>query len=210
MRTSRTTSPTQRRTYARAARAALGVSIALTLSACSDGDSTVATAPSAEVVNGISTSHNDADIAFINDMVPHHEGALAMAELAADRAASPKVKELATRIVAAQQPEIDSMQEMAKAWGVTLGQTDGGHSTGGHSSGGSMEMDADVAALEPLTGAAFDKEFLTRMIEHHEGALTMAEKQLADGTNTQAKALAETIISSQRAEIAEMKALLAA
>ena len=99
------------------------------------------------------------------------------------------------------------MEDMAEAWGVELA-ANGGGGHGGHGGGG-MDMDADTAALEPLSGAEFDREFLTRMIAHHEGALPMAEAEVADGENPQAQELARTIISTQEAEIAEMKGLLA-
>lgn len=195
----------------------VSTALALTLTACGSDDEgssnqTVSTPgpASAATVNGISTDHNDADITFIKDMTPHHKGAVAMAELAATRAEDPKVKDLAQRILAAQQPELDTLAAMATAWEVTLTEDGGGHG-GGHSGGGmGSEMDGDVAALTPLTGAAFDKEFLTRMIAHHEGALPMAQANLDGGQNPQAKELATAIVATQTTEIDEMKTLLAA
>ena len=196
----------------------LTAGLAVTLTACggSDDPSTVS-APSsnasstpgaAQTVDGISTEHNDADITFITDMTPHHKGAVAMAELAGTRASNPKVKDLAQRILAAQQPELDKMASMAKAWGVTLDDTASG--MGGMSGMSGGGMDEDVTALTPLSGAAFDKEFLTRMIAHHEGALPMAQADLDAGVNPQAKTLAQGIITTQKAEITEMKGLLTA
>lgn len=192
----------------------LTAGLAVTLTACggSDDPSTVSapssSAPSAaQTVDGISTEHNDADITFITDMTPHHKGAVAMAELAGTRASDLKVKDLAQRILAAQQPELDKMASMAKAWGVKLDDTATGM---GGMSGMSGGMDEDVTALTPLSGAAFDKEFLTRMMAHHEGALPMAQADLDAGVNPQAKTLAQGIITAQKAEIAEMKGLLAA
>ena len=208
------------RTLFRPSRAAAAVAAALALSACGSGDDpTVASGGDssgveASSVAGIDTKHNDADIAFITDMTPHHEGAIGMAELAASRAADPRVKDLAERIAAAQDPEIETMQKMATAWDVDLeagGSPHGGGSKSGgspHGGGGGAEGD-DVAALEPLSGAAFDKEFLTRMTAHHESAVQMSEKELAEGENPQAKELAQEIITAQNKEIAEMTALLA-
>ena len=196
---------------ARSAIAAVVAALALT--ACGGGDDpTLAgggTAQSgspvkATPVPGIDAEHNDADIAFITDMAPHHASAIDMAELAATRSGSAQVKDLATRIVAAQDPEIQTMDKMAKAWGVEL-------KAGGMQMGGMGGMGGDdVAALKPLSGAAFDKEFLTRMTVHHESALEMSKKELAEGKNPQAKELAQAIITAQDKEIAEMKALLAA
>ena len=186
---------------------ALGFALALALSACGTGDDPTINASDQNgskkpsPVAGIDAEHNDADIAFINDMKPHHEGAVAMAELAATRAASAEVKDLATKIQAAQGPEIEMMDKMAVAWGVELDASGGAHGAA---------MGDDTAALEPLSGEEFDREFLTRMIANHEGALQMAQTELAEGVNPQAKQMANDIVTSQTAEIAQMKGLLAA
>lgn len=193
--------------------AALGVALTLVLTACGD-DATEVAAPAApsssaaapSSVNGVAAEHNDADVTFINGMTPHHSGAVAMAELAAERASNPQVKELAARIEAAQAPELEQMQAMAGAWGVTIADAGGEHG-GGHM--GAMGMD-DAAALEPLSGPAFDEEFLTRMVAHHEGALPMARTELESGANRQAKTMAQNIIDSQTLEITEMNNLLRA
>ena len=186
---------------------ALTAGLALVLTACGGGDDpTIATDGGTSPANGVSSEHNDADIAFVRDMIPHHEGAISMAELASTRAASAEVKDLAARIAAAQDPEIERLQAMAEAWGVDLSE-DSGMEGMDHSAGG---MDADAAALEPLSGAEFDSEFLTRMIAHHEGAVEMAQSEVDEGINPQAKELAEDIISVQNAEIEEMRGLLGA
>ena len=205
----------------RARTAAATVAAVVALAACGGGDdATVASggAPepgstvSASPVPGIDAEHNDQDIAFITDMKPHHEGALEMAELAATRAENPKVKDLAERILAAQDPEIATMQQMATAWGVDL-ESAGTSPHGGMDMGGEMDMGEDMAedmaALEALSGAAFDEEFLTRMTAHHNSAVEMAEQELAEGLNPQATSMAQDIVTSQTAEIAEMKTLLA-
>lgn len=189
--------------------AVASVVAALALAACGGGDEpTVASSGGASAsakgtsVPGIDATHNQADIAFITDMKPHHEGALEMAKLAEARAGSPKVKDLAARIVAAQDPEIQTMDKMATAWGVDLAAGGGPHG------GGGMGMGGDTAALEPLSGAAFDKEFLTRMTAHHQSAVEMSQQELGDGQNAQAKKLAQDIITAQKKEIEEMKTLL--
>lgn len=181
----------------------VGAALAATLTACGGSDpSTVASPPSAGAsVQGVATVHNDADVTFIQDMTPHHAGAIGMAQLASDRAASPQVKDLARRIAGAQAPEIDRMKAMATAWGAAAPSMDGG--MGGMSGG----MD-DVKALTPLRGSAFDREFLTRMTKHHSSAVDMSKQELAQGTNPQAKELATSIISAQEKEIAEMQQLL--
>lgn len=189
----------------RSAALVLSVALALTLSAC-DGDDSTVTPPTGAggagtgTVGAVSAQHNDADITFIQDMTPHHKGALAMAELAPTRAQNADVKQLAERIVAAQGPELKLMQEMAETWDVEL-------AAGGAMSGG-MEMGGDTDMLKSLSGAEFDRAFLEMMTVHHEGALTMAQTELDKGENSQAKALAREITESQTAEIEEMKQLL--
>ena len=180
------------------------VGLALALSACG-GSTENATPATQQSLQGISTQFNGAYEAFIKDMSPHHSSAVAMAELAPTRAANADVKAIAAQISAAQQPEIERMKGMSEAWKVDL---QGG---GGGSMGGGMGMgmgDGDVATLTPLTGAAFDKEFLTRMIAHHTSAIAMSETELAGGENPQGKQLAEQIIAAQKAEIIERTALL--
>ncbi|TFV67217.1 UNVERIFIED_ORG: DUF305 domain-containing protein [Bacillus sp. AZ43] len=147
-------------------------------------------------------THNDADIAFAAGMVPHHEGAIEMAQLAPGRAADPRVADLASRIEAAQGPEIDTLNGWLAEWGAEP-DMDGMD----HGDMGGMEM--DMTALTNATGAEFDRLFLQQMIEHHRGAVTMAETELADGRNSDALAMAEAIRDTQTGEIAEMEQLLA-
>lgn len=185
--------------------------LSLALSACGGGTDTsagpAASRSQAPGAAAVSAEHNEADLAFVRDMSPHHEGALAMAELASTRAADPAVKALATRIAGAQGPEMERMSDMARAWDAELGGAHSGHSMSGGSSM-SMDRERDTAALEPLSGTAFDREFLTRMIAHHEGALPMARAVVEAGENPQAERLAQDVLTSQAAEIAEMKQLL--
>ncbi len=138
---------------------------------------------------------NDADIVFVQGMIPHHEGALDMAKLAPGRTSNPKVLDLAARIEKAQDPEIKTMTGWLRDWGV---QPHG------------MDHGSDMAGLDDLKqakDAAFDQLFLDLMIKHHEGAIDMSKTELDLGTNPNAKKLAEQIIDAQQAEINEMKTL---
>lgn len=150
--------------------------------------------------------HNDADVEFGQGMIPHHQQAVQMAELAATRAANPKVKELAAKIAAAQAPEITLMTGWLTAWGAPPPATSGGHDPHGSMPG--MMTDADLAALEKASGRGFDKMFLEMMIEHHEGALRMATAEQQRGENPEAKALAKKIEADQTAEIQQMRTML--
>ncbi len=192
------------------------VTTALLLSACGGGDHETsgdtgmnhgAAAATASAAAPAGATFNDADVMFAQMMIPHHREAVEMAAMADGRAAGAQVKDLAAKIKAAQQPEIDTMAGWLTAWGKTpMPDMSGGMDHGGMP--GAMSK-ADMAALQAAKGAAFDKQFLTLMIEHHEGAVEMAQEQVSKGSNQEAKALAATIVTDQQAEIATMKQILA-
>jgi uncharacterized protein (DUF305 family) len=157
-------------------------------------------------------AHNPQDVAFAQGMIPHHRQALEMARLAADRASSGTVKDLARRIEKAQDPEIRTMTGWLKTWGEKVPGGTGAdgmdHSASGHSGMPGMMGSEDMDALEKLTGKAFDVQFLTLMVEHHEGAVEMAKTEQSKGRHTPAKAMADDIVTAQNAEIGEMNKLL--
>lgn len=155
--------------------------------------------------------HNSADTAFAQQMIQHHRGAVEMSELAPTSAASDGVTALAARIEAAQQPEIDTMSAWLETWGEEVpadmtGMTGMDH--GGDDAMPGMMTEQQMTDLDAASGAAFDRLFLQLMIEHHQGALTMAQQEVAAGQNAAAIELAEAIITSQTAEIAEMQRML--
>jgi uncharacterized protein (DUF305 family) len=150
--------------------------------------------------------HNEADVAFAQGMIPHHQQAVEMSDMALARAASPKVKNLATRIKEAQGPEIETMKRWLADWGQPVKDEHGGH--GGQGDQG-MLSDAEMGQLRSASGTSFDRTFLQGMIRHHEGAITMAKEEQAKGRFPEAKELAASIVAQQQAEIAEMRGLLA-
>lgn len=157
--------------------------------------------------------HNDVDVAFANGMIPHHTQAVGMSQLATGRAASPKVVELAARIAAAQGPEITQLQGYLRGWNVAAAPTGSvgamaGMDHGGGTSG--MMSDAQMQQLSTAGGAEFDRMFLRMMIEHHTGAIAMAQTEVRDGQSPDTKALAQKIIDAQQSEIATMRELLTA
>lgn len=203
---------------------ALAASALLALGACGASSPTAsggATSASATMPSSPSPAgtpapgeHNGADIAFASQMIPHHRQAVEMADLAATRAASPKVRELALQIRDAQQPEITQMSGWLAGWGapVPTGNSMGSmnHSDGatmGEASGTMSEQ--DMKSLSDASGTAFDVAFLNGMLAHHKGAVEMAQTELRDGRNPAAKALAQSISTSQTREITQMTTLLA-
>lgn len=147
---------------------------------------------------------NSADVMFAQMMIPHHEQAVEMSDmLLAKTGIDPEVTALAEQIKAAQQPEIEQMEEWLDAWGADMPGMDGMH----HGDG--MMSEDDMEALEAATGTEAARLFLEQMIEHHEGAIDMAQDEVDDGQNADAVALANDIIASQTEEIATMRELLA-
>ncbi|MFJ7154030.1 DUF305 domain-containing protein [Streptomyces sp. NPDC101118] len=206
-----------RSTVRRTALAAATTAAALLLAACGSDGSTAgghtghgsttpsASAPAAPAATG---QHNDADAVFAAGMIPHHRQAVVMAELAGTRAASPEVKTLAGEIKKAQDPEIATMTGWLRAWGEPVPQEGAAMEHAGHGMAGMMTP-GEMANLEKSSGAAFDKAFLELMVKHHEGAVEMARTEKAQGRHPEAKKLAEAVITTQSAEIARMKKLLA-
>lgn len=193
---------------------------ALLLAACGNGEQP-STANQGNAPTSTSAAqeetHNDADVAFAKRMVPHHQQAVEMAELAASRGSTDKVKELANRIKQAQDPEIQQMNGWLAQWGATstspsTGMDHGSTGTSApgmdHGSGPGMMTDDEMRQLEQASGVEFDRMFLDMMIRHHQGAVEEARAEVAKGTNADAKALAQRIIDTQQAEIAEMQEML--
>lgn len=182
---------------------------AIVLTGCSGG----ATANN-DTTAGSSASQtaqfNDADVTFTQGMIVHHQGAIEMAQLADGRAQDPGVLDLASRIKAAQDPEIKAMTGWLEAWGkpTSAAATDsmGGMNHGSGGMGGGMAM--DTTALKAASGKEFDRMWLQMMTEHHKGAVDMSKTEIADGKSVDAVNLAKQIVTSQSAEIQEMQTLL--
>jgi uncharacterized protein (DUF305 family) len=151
---------------------------------------------------------NDADVMFTQMMIAHHREAIEMAEMADTRAADPEVKSLAEKIKAAQQPEIDTMTGWLSDWGQPVPLPGMSAPSMGHGAMPGAMSPADMKTLEAAKGTAFDKQFLTMMITHHQGAITMAQDEIKNGSNPDAKALAQKIVTDQQAEITTMQTIL--
>lgn len=207
------------RNSTRIAAALAALATALFVSACSSSEPTSDehaghTAQSeteqAPVISGEPAGFNDADVSFATNMVPHHEQAIELSALAPDRSTNPELLALAAEIQAAQEPEIATMKAFLVQWDEDP-EAAGGHEGHDMSAMEGMEGMVDPATmtrLESLQGAEFDTLWLESMIAHHEGAIGMAQTELADGENVDAKALAQQIIDGQQAEIDRMKTML--
>ncbi|MGW1706133.1 DUF305 domain-containing protein [Streptomyces sp. NPDC002206] len=214
----------RRRTLAAAGTVA---ALALTLAACGSSEgskSSDSSMPGMNHSSGNSTSapatpggaFNDADVLFAQQMIPHHRQAIEMAKLADDRAADPEIKDLAAAIEKAQDPEINTMKGWLKSWdkplpspSSSMGDMPGmNHDSGGSSGMAGMMSDQDMADLKAAAGKDFDKKFAQLMIGHHQGAVTMAKDEQKNGSNTDARKLADAVVAAQTAEIEKMNKIL--
>lgn len=194
--------------------AAVALAALLVSAGCSRSDeqaTPVATTTAAD-------SHNMADVMFVQHMIPHHQQAIEMSDLVlAKQGIDARVTQMASQIKAAQGPEIEKMQTWQRQWGMpAMPSGDMGMPGHGNMPGhGDMPMmqgmvsEADMAALRNAQGVEADKLFLTHMIAHHEGAITMAQNEIDHGGYQPTVELARSIITAQRQEIDTMKQILA-
>ncbi|MBB0992416.1 DUF305 domain-containing protein [Dietzia sp. SLG510A3-30A2] len=207
--------------------------VALTLSACTDSTDSTEASPAAPttaagattsvagtVASGQDEEHSQADVMFAQMMLPHHQQAIEMSDIILAKSDIPAdTTALAEKIKAEQAPEIDQMTTWLDQWGQPPGPRDGHR---GHGGGGMPVMGNDMSMMDGMLSAdelqqLFDAEgtdaarlYLEQMIAHHEGAIDMAQGEVADGTYPPTVALARSIIDTQQQEIARMREMLAA
>jgi uncharacterized protein (DUF305 family) len=145
--------------------------------------------------------HNSADTAFVRDMLVHHGRALDLGRLAAARGTDSRVRAFGDRIVREQTPEHDHLQ----AWVTTLHLSTDAATDRAMASG--YVSDASYAALQKLSGSAFDMQVLLLSASSETGAVTMAEAELAGGTYKPALMLAKSIDGAKGTEIPELRKL---
>ena len=179
----------------------------LALAGCATG-SGESTPTQSTVSSNVTEDFNTADVMFAQMMVPHHVQAVEMSDVILTKdGIDPRVITLAQEIKAAQQPEIDALNGMLETWGMPAAPMDSmdmGH--GGQMDG--MMTEEDMAALDATTGTEASRLFLEQMIVHHEGAIEMAQMEVASGINPDAVAMAQTIIDAQNVEIETMREIL--
>lgn len=207
---------TRHRTLHRALLAGAAALTALFVAAgCSNGSGShtgmpgMGTSTSPAASGALPAGVNDADVMFAQQMIPHHQQAVAMADLAATRASDPQLKQLATQIKAAQDPEITTMTGWLTSWGQPNAAS--ATSMPGMGMSGAMPgmmSDEDMARLGAATGADFDRMFARMMIAHHNGAIQMATDEQRNGANSAAKTLAAQIVKAQQTEVDTLQKIL--
>lgn len=193
------------------------IAVAIAVAGCSAGSSATSGSPAssgtsmpgmgsgmmASSAPAAAVEHNAADTMFAQGMIPHHEQAVEMSQMMLGKTNMPAaVTDLATRIKAAQAPEIDTMTGWLKSWNeaATMGA--------GHTMDGMMGQD-DLKQLEAAQGTEAARLFLKQMVAHHQGAVIMAKTETAQGKNTDAIKLSKNIVTAQETEIKQMQHLLA-
>jgi len=146
-------------------------------------------------------SPNSADFGYVQMMIPHHRQALVMTALAKRYAHDVRVRRLAERIAAGQGPEIGAMEGWLAGFGGSRAES--GHHHHGEMPG--MATSTQLGQLRAARGEKFDALFLTLMITHHRGAVSMATDLLSAGRNTLAEEMANDVIAQQTAEIGRMR-----
>ena len=159
---------------------------------------------------GATGSHNNADVTFSTQMIPHHGQAVEMATMALTQASNGQVRDLATAIKGGQDPEMTMMSGWMTGWGQqvpsgsSMSDMDG---MGADASANGMMSDAEMQRLGQARGATFDRLWVQLMTRHHQGAVRMCCSEVTDGQSSEAKALAQQIITTQTREIATLTAL---
>ncbi|MEH2289150.1 DUF305 domain-containing protein [Nostoc sp.] len=148
------------------------------------------------------------DLRFIDAMIPHHQGAVEMANVAQVKSKRPEIKKLADNIIKSQNQEITQMKQWRQAWYPKAGDKPIAYNS---QMGHTMEMSSDQMQTMMMSqdlGAAdaeFDLRFINAMIPHHEGAVTMAKDASTKSKRPEIKKLAQEIVKAQDVEIKQMQ-----
>jgi uncharacterized protein (DUF305 family) len=157
-------------------------------------------------------AHNNADVWFVRHMIPHHQQAIEMSDiLLAKQGIDPRVTAMANRVKAAQGSEIQQMQDWLNRWGSPPmpATAPGDMQMPAHGGMLGRLSERELDALREAKGADASRLFLTQMIAHHEGAISVAQTEIEEGQYPPAVAMARSIASNQQQEIDTMKSILA-
>lgn len=190
--------------------AAAAVATLLALTSCSASNQAGSTTAAASSSAASTQAHNAQDVTFDQQMIPHHQQAIEMSDIVLGKqGVDPRVIDLATRIKDAQGPEIQEMQGWLSQWGQPTSASMPGMPAHSDMPGvGGMMSEQDMQALRGAQGAAAGRLFLTQMVQHHQGAIAMAQNEIKSGQFAPAIALAHSIVSNQQQEINTMQAIV--
>lgn len=203
---------------------AVMITVLLTVVACGNADKHSAPSntfrlPSeaSSTAEGTPAAHNADDVTFAQRMISHHQQAIQMSDtILGKQGIDSRVIDLANKIKAAQGPEIQQMQSWLSQWTQQTTATTTPSSTPTSTMPGmpgmpgmeGMMSEQDMQALQSAQGLEASKLFLTQMIQHHQGAITMAQNEIHSGQYTPAITLAQSIVANQQHEIDTMQTIL--
>ncbi|MDT5081121.1 MAG: hypothetical protein QOJ80_5758 [Mycobacterium sp.] len=157
-----------------------------------------------------SSTHGAADVSFVHNMIPHHQQAVVLAAMVPAHTGNPALRSIATQIGADQQAEIRTLGGLLTSWGVAAGPDAMPPSDHGGMAMLGMVDQTTMDRLASLYDGPFDTLWVTSMIGHHQGAIAMAQREIAHGQSADAIHVAELIITAQQREIAMMTHLISA
>ncbi|MEO5930475.1 MAG: DUF305 domain-containing protein [Candidatus Kapaibacterium sp.] len=155
------------------------------------------------MVRNLGAGDSSYEYRFIDEMIPHHEGAVMMAKDALAKANRPELKKLAESIIASQQKEIDQMKQWKKSWYGDKVPAGTGAASG--MMGKMSSMNEMMVKHLGQKDSNYEDRFIDEMIPHHEGGVAMAKDALVKAHRPELKKLAQDIITGQEKEIAQMK-----
>lgn len=183
------------------------LALSLVLSACGDDDPTPTASGSATPTTTAAHTRgghgldSDPDLRFIDAMIVHHQSAITMSEMALNSSEREEIRSLASEVIEAQESEIEQMRTWRNAWYPGAAESD--LSDLQHMAGMHM-TDADMAEMRGADD--FDRAFIDMMIPHHESAIEMARELHQTTERPELQQLAEEIMTTQQAEIDQMRA----
>jgi uncharacterized protein (DUF305 family) len=186
-------------------RSALAVVVALAISvaagACNRQSPESAPEPAASSSPSAANTGSPADIAFLENMVVHHQQALELTAMVRGQSTDPALVVLADQVAAQQRAELQGCQAQLLQWEAP-GVPSGGHGADPDIPG--MVDQATMDKLRGLRGPAFDKLWLQSMISHHRGAIAMAHNEIQHGQSPEAISIAQSLAARQQTEIDQM------
>ncbi|MET7460861.1 DUF305 domain-containing protein [Nonomuraea sp. NPDC005501] len=190
--------------------AVLGVQL---VAGCAAASQAQPAPPAAMAGAATQDGHAEADVSFSQEMITHHRLTIRLAELAPDRSDTAYVRDLAGKLVAAEQKDITQMTSWLRSWKAEVpDESHAGHDMPGMESGtnmaGMVSAD-DLAALKKLSGPAFDRAWLKALADHLDAGVKMAEVAQALGKHAPTVTLARRLVEEQREEVAAIRQHLA-
>jgi uncharacterized protein (DUF305 family) len=187
--------------------------VALAVTIVVSGCTSSSDAPSGTVPTSVASAspgpHNADDVAFAQNMIPHHRQAVEMAAMVPTHTTNHELVVVAEHIGIDQRAEIEILTAMLTEWHepAEMPMHSGMDMAGGMHVDGMVDA-ATMKRLPSLSGEKFDQLWMTSMISHHDGAIAMAQTEIAHGQNPHAISVATNIIPAQQYEIARMNRML--